>query len=276
MSGYIKLYRKILDNPLFQSNPQARHLFQDLLLQVTWKATRQDWRGKPVDLEPGSVMISQRRLADLTGFSHQQVRTLLVHLTNHQIVKINTVGNTGPMILSVCNWLEYQDQQHTDQHSANTEPTQRQHTKEEREEGKENNTITRVGAREAMPLDPTDPFGLRDPAASEGVTIAADGSIQLINGTRQRWLEAFDNDAKRLDLALIQIAGNLQTNSRQPIKAQIERQLAQQAANRLDGDRRYREAQERRDEAKKPIKVTAANYNRWYAERERQQRGGYR
>jgi hypothetical protein len=270
MSGYIKLYRKILDNPLFESNPQARHLFQDLLLQVTWKPTRQDWRGHPVDLEPGSVMISQRRLAEMTGFSHQQVRTLLVHLTNHQIVKINTVGNTGPMVLSICNWIEYQDQQHSHQHSSNTAPTQRQHTKEEREEEEENNNNTRVRAREAMPIDPSDPFGLRDPACSEGVIIGSDGSVTLINGTRQRWLETFGNDARRLDLALIQIAGNLQTNSRQPIKAQVERLLAQQAANRIDGDRRYREAQERRDEAKKPPKVTMANLGRYMAQRERE------
>ena len=137
MSGYIKLHRKIRGNPLFKNKPEARHLFLDILTFVAYADTVQDWRGSPVDLQPGQAMLSSRELAEYTGFGRQKIRALLNSLTSHLILKINPLPNQGPMIISVCNWDAYQSQKPTANPPANPLPTHCQPTKEEREEVKE-------------------------------------------------------------------------------------------------------------------------------------------
>lgn len=77
--------------------------------------------------------------------------------------------------------------------------------------------------------------------AHEGVRIEA-GSIVLVNGTRAEWLERFGGDAEGLDLALIQIAGQIQPNSRShSVEQQTSRHLAKIVQERRDRDRRYRD-----------------------------------
>lgn len=80
----------------------------------------------------------------------------------------------------------------------------------------------------------------QDPSENHGVDLAKDGRVTLSNGTRQFWLERFGGDEDRLELALMQAAGERQPRSRQPLKLQIERSLARIAGQKRDGDQRYK------------------------------------
>lgn len=145
MTGYIKLHRKIRNNPLFKKNIRARVLFEDLLLDAAWSDTTQDWRGKPVLVARGQIMISTRQMASEYELTHRQVRTLLESLKSHNMLKIDTVNGTGPMLITICNYCEYQGERHSHDTASDTAPTQPRHTKEEREEKKEErNTIPRA------------------------------------------------------------------------------------------------------------------------------------
>lgn len=135
--GFIKVHRRMSSHPLFQSNKLAKHIFRELILLAAWRETTQDWRGKPIAIGRGEVMISTRRLADETGFSHQQVRTALAQMASHGMLKLNTPERNATMVISICNYGKYQDLQHTDNTPANTQPTHSQHTKERIEEVKE-------------------------------------------------------------------------------------------------------------------------------------------
>lgn len=71
------------------------------------------------------------------------------------------------------------------------------------------------------------------------------GRIRLVNGTRAEWLEKFGGDAEALDLALIEVSGQFQPNSRSHTpKQQIERALAGIVRKRREQDNRYRSAVE--------------------------------
>jgi hypothetical protein len=76
---------------------------------------------------------------------------------------------------------------------------------------------------------------------SAGVIRTEAGSIQLVNGTLLRWLEKFGSPA-RLDLALIEIAGEINPGSRKPLAADVEARLARKVAEKLDKDERYQAA----------------------------------
>lgn len=76
---------------------------------------------------------------------------------------------------------------------------------------------------------------------SPGVIRTETGCIQLVNGTLQRWLERFGSPA-RLDLALIEIAGEINEGSRKPLAADVEMRLARRVSEKLDRDERYQAA----------------------------------
>lgn len=76
-----------------------------------------------------------------------------------------------------------------------------------------------------------------------------DGNLILHNGYRTLWLDRFDGDAKRLDLALAETAATLQPRSRQPLEAQVARKLAAIAGDRHDRDARYAAAVKNRPTA---------------------------
>jgi hypothetical protein len=78
------------------------------------------------------------------------------------------------------------------------------------------------------------------------------GAIQLVNGARQLWLDRFDGDAKRLELALTEIAGLVNAGSRKPLKVDVERHLARIAAERHDRAANYARAAERNNPAPRP------------------------
>lgn len=93
----------------------------------------------------------------------------------------------------------------------------------------------------------------------ETVIRATTGEILLLNGTRQTWLEKFGGDGERLDLALIEIAGDINEGSRKPLAADVQGRLARKAGDKLDRDQRYRAAVASNAAAKatsKPVKLS--------------------
>lgn len=90
------------------------------------------------------------------------------------------------------------------------------------------------------PPIPSSPSRKCDP---DGVTWDANSkTILLDDGNRAFWLDMFEGDAARLDLALIEAAGSIQPNSRQPLALQVGRSLSRIVADRKDRDRRYAKA----------------------------------
>ncbi len=128
-AGYFTVHRKIADNGLFRDNHSARHLFVDLLRMAAFRETVMDWRGKPITVGRGQLMISLPRLADATGFSVRNVRTLLAQMANHGIVKTDTPADTAPTRITICKYDEFQGQHEKTDTPADTLPT-RKRTKE--------------------------------------------------------------------------------------------------------------------------------------------------
>lgn len=153
-AGFIKSYRRIFEHPLLAKDHAARHLFSDLMHFAAWDTTIQDWRGTPIAIKRGQLMMSLRVMEATFGVSLQSVRTILRKLDSHGIVKINTLPNKGPIVVTICNWDKYQAYQHSANTPANTEPTQSQHTKEEREEREEVKTppYPPTGGADELPL----------------------------------------------------------------------------------------------------------------------------
>lgn len=99
-----------------------------------------------------------------------------------------------------------------------------------------------------------------------GVSLQGE-TVVLMNGTRQKWIELFGDDEKRLDLALIEISAELQPNSGKPLHIDVESRLAKRAAWKRDGDKRYQRRTEPKTKSKnsKPAKKPTAEQMRIWA-----------
>lgn len=117
MSGYIKLYRSLLDWEWYKNIP-VRVLFEHCLLRANHKENK--WQGKVI--KKGSFITSLDNLAFETGLTKMQVRTALNKLkSTHEITH---EGHSQYSIISIKNWSKYQQ----DNTQINTQITHKQHT----------------------------------------------------------------------------------------------------------------------------------------------------
>jgi hypothetical protein len=102
-----------------------------------------------------------------------------------------------------------------------------------------------------------------DPPFPPGERVAlVSGKIRICAELRSFWLDQFGGDAQRLDLALIQATGYVQTsNHARPLEAQVGAQLARIAGDKREKDQRYRETAARnaldKPAAAKPFRISA-------------------
>lgn len=82
-----------------------------------------------------------------------------------------------------------------------------------------------------------------------------DGNLKLCESLNQFWLKQFDGNQDDLNLALIQIAGYVQPNSRtSSLEKQTSSQLAKITRERRERDQRYRSAAWNKSNNKKSLK----------------------
>lgn len=108
MEGWIKLHRKIEDNPLYFSEPFTRIMaWIDLLVLANHTGNFFYRRGIRVDIKSGQVGRGIETLATRWKWSRGKVERFLKHLEkDSQIVRQKT--NVTTLILIV-NWYEYQE-----------------------------------------------------------------------------------------------------------------------------------------------------------------------
>jgi len=106
-TGWIKLYRKIEDNPMFFEKPFDRtHAWLDILLTVAREEQTFVLKGRTVHLEPGQMVFGYRKLADKWGWSKDAVRRWLATLTATHTATVTATPNGT--VLTVENWALYQ------------------------------------------------------------------------------------------------------------------------------------------------------------------------
>lgn len=144
MSGYLKIYRSILEWEWY-SDINTFRLFLHLLFKVNWK----EGNFKGTKIERGSLVSSVGRLALETGLTQQEVKTALKHLK--KTGEVTSKATSKYTVFTVVKYNQYQadnqqltdEQPATNEQSTNEQPTSNQQLttieegkKERREEGK--------------------------------------------------------------------------------------------------------------------------------------------
>lgn len=107
--NWIKLYRKMIDDPIFvnSTGPQVKVLMTVMFL-AAWTPKKWDVLGHEFTIQPGEVFISTRDLADRAGddVSREVVRKALVRFEKLGFWTLKRTRN-GTLI-HIVNWRKYQ------------------------------------------------------------------------------------------------------------------------------------------------------------------------
>lgn len=104
-SSWIKLYRQLVEDPVFFNSTGAQvKVLLALLCLAGWKDTQWDIYGEAMTIRPGQVMITERRLADMCGkdVSRGGVRKALERFTGLGV--ISTKKEKYGTLVTVKNW----------------------------------------------------------------------------------------------------------------------------------------------------------------------------
>lgn len=104
---YIKLYRKSMENEIFQELPYDRwHAFEFLLLSARRFPTVKVFKGKQINLEVGQLIYGESNLAEKWGWSRGKVRRFLDLLES--LGMITKVGTPCGTLITIENYTKYQ------------------------------------------------------------------------------------------------------------------------------------------------------------------------
>lgn len=138
MDGWIKIHRKILNNPIVMKDPDYFIVWMYLLLTASHHEYKTLFGGKPITLQPGQLITGRKKLARATHVNEHKVdRILKVLKSEHQIEQQSE--RYGSLITIVA-WGDYQNSEQQNAQRVSNEcatSEQRVSTKQEYKEYKE-------------------------------------------------------------------------------------------------------------------------------------------
>lgn len=126
MDGYIKLHRKILDNPVVCKDAEYFSVWLYLLLNATHKEFPALFKGEKIILQPGQLITGRLSIAEQFNISESKVKRILISLENDQ--QIERQRSNQNSLITILNWNTYQqsdqqnDQPVTSQRPASDQP----------------------------------------------------------------------------------------------------------------------------------------------------------
>lgn len=105
--GFIALYRRVLEHPLFLQLPSAWFkAWIAILLRANYR-TSTWWDGeKNIELQPGQFVTSHKSMAEFCGLTEKQIRGTLAYCERAGLVTLQRASRY--QVVTVCNWETYQ------------------------------------------------------------------------------------------------------------------------------------------------------------------------
>ena len=107
-TGWVKLHRKIEDNPI-STKPDYFRVWIYLLLNANHKENTFIWNNKKETLKPGQLITGRKKIAEKTGVNESQVYKILKYLELEQQIEQQTT--TKYTVITILNWDKYQSEE---------------------------------------------------------------------------------------------------------------------------------------------------------------------
>ena len=125
-NGWVKLHRKMLDNPIIMKDAEHLAVWMYLLLNATHAEYPALFKGKKIMLQPGQLITGRKSIASSLCVSESKVTRILSAFESEQ--QIEQLTSNKNRLISVVNWDKYQifDQQNEQQMNNNRTTTEQQ------------------------------------------------------------------------------------------------------------------------------------------------------
>jgi hypothetical protein len=134
--GYLKLYRKTLDNPTVMKDADHLAIWMWLLMNAKFFPTDDWFGGQRITLQPGQFITGRKKISEALGVSESKVQRVLKCYESEHMIEQRT-DHQGRLI-TIVSWDEYQANEQSSEQRVNNDRT----TSEQRV-----NTITRKKER---------------------------------------------------------------------------------------------------------------------------------
>ena len=107
MDGYIKLHRKLLENPVVTKDAEHMAIWIYLLLKATHKETKAIVGGKEITLQPGQLITGRNRIASDLNINSSKVQRVLELFEKCE--NIEQQMNNQNRVITIRKWVDYQN-----------------------------------------------------------------------------------------------------------------------------------------------------------------------
>lgn len=120
-SGWVKIHRKILENPI-SAKPQYFAVWMHLLLMASHKETSFIWNNKKMVLREGQFVTGRKKISLISGVKESSVEKILKYLElEHQIEQQKT---RKYRVITIVKWNDYQNRNIKSNNRVTTEEQQ--------------------------------------------------------------------------------------------------------------------------------------------------------
>lgn len=109
MTGWVKVYRNLLDKPIWiNSTPEQKVILITLLLMVNHQGSEWEWKGNPYKVKPGQVITSLETIVKKcgNGVTVSKVRTALERF--RKLGFLTNQSTNKNRLITIVNWGLYQ------------------------------------------------------------------------------------------------------------------------------------------------------------------------
>ena len=121
MEGWIKVHRKILDNPVISKDADYLSVWIYLLLNATHKEIPVIFKGKKILLIPGQLITGRKSISDDLSISESKIYRILNDFKSEQQIKQQTSNKNS--LITILKWNEYQNNEQQNEQQMNNKRT---------------------------------------------------------------------------------------------------------------------------------------------------------
>lgn len=144
MEGWIKIHRKIIENPIIRK-PKYFLIWSILLLLASHKENHFIFNGEKRVCLAGQFVTGRKRLSEISGVREGTVEDILSYLETQQQIQQQKTNKFR--LITIVNWEEYQETQQENQQQSNNKVTtklQQSNTIKNEENDKNDNNEKKV------------------------------------------------------------------------------------------------------------------------------------
>lgn len=121
MEGWIKIHRKMLENPIICKDSDYLSVWIYLLLNATHKEIPALFKGEKITLQPGQLITGRKSMSNKLKISESKIYRIINEYKSEQQIEQQTSNKNS--LITILNWNKYQQSEQQNEQQMNNKRT---------------------------------------------------------------------------------------------------------------------------------------------------------